>query len=78
MGKKTKQRILDTLEEKEDETESEADVLNDIERRLRKKQKVNSREVDLLIEGYNAFNIPIPKDIKRISKNKLKENKSWD
>lgn len=66
--KNTKEKIIEALEEDKEETESEADVLNDIESRVRNKEKVNRVEIDLLIEGYNAFSIPIPKDIKRILK----------
>ena len=47
---------------------SEAEVLNDIESRLRKGKEVIDREIRLLVEGYNAFNIPVPKDIQKILK----------
>jgi len=45
---------------------SEAEVLNEIETRLRKGQKVIDREVRLLVEGYNAFGVEMPKDIAKI------------
>jgi hypothetical protein len=47
---------------------SEAEVLNDIEERLRKGRKVADREVRLLVEGYDAFNVPVPRDIQKIIK----------
>lgn len=52
----------------EQEEFSEADVLNDIEHKLRKGIAVTDREVRLLVEGYHAFNIPVPKDIQKILK----------
>ena len=42
---------------------SDAEVLNDIETRLRTKKKVTDREIRLLVEGYTAFGVPMPKDI---------------
>lgn len=45
---------------------NEADVLNRIERRLRKKKKVSDREKRLLAESYVAFGVPMPKDIEKM------------
>jgi len=53
---------------KNEEEFSEAEVLNDIERRLRKNRKVADREVRLLVEAYAVYNIPVPKDIQKIIK----------
>jgi len=44
---------------------TDAEVLNDIERRLRK-GKATDKEKRLLSESYMAFNVPIPKDIMRL------------
>lgn len=44
----------------------EAEVLNRIERRLRKKRKVSDRERRLLAESYHAFGVPVPRDIGRM------------
>lgn len=45
---------------------SDADVLNRIETRLRKKKKVSDRERRLLVEGYNAFGVDIPRDVAKL------------
>jgi len=42
---------------------SDAEVLNRIEKKLRKNKKVSQREINLLVEGYTAYGIPMPKDI---------------
>ena len=47
---------------------SEAEVFNEIEMRVRKGKPVSDKERRLLIEGYYAFGVPVPKDIQ----NKLK------
>lgn len=60
---------------KNEEEFSEAEVLNDIERRLRKNRKVADREVRLLVEAYAVYNIPVPKDIQKIIKSFWKEAK---
>lgn len=44
---------------------TDADVLNRIERQLRK-GKATDREIRILCESYTAFNVPMPKDIARI------------
>jgi len=41
---------------------SEADTLNRIERRVRKK-KATSREKRILAEAYGAYGVPAPRDI---------------
>lgn len=45
---------------------SEADVLNDIEERVRQGKKVKPREINLLLLGYDGFGAPIPDDISKI------------
>jgi len=45
----------------------DADVLNRIERKVRK-GTATQREINLLIEGYTAFNVRIPKDVKKLLK----------
>jgi len=53
---------------KQEEKEfSEADELNKIENKVRK-GKATQREINLLIESYCSFNVPIPKDIMRLLK----------
>ena len=44
----------------------DAEILNRIERRLRKKKKVSDRERRLLAESYHAFGVPVPRDIGRM------------
>jgi hypothetical protein len=44
---------------------SEADILNDIERRA-KKGKVSDRELRLLVEAYHMHHILIPKEIMKL------------
>lgn len=41
---------------------SDADILNEIERRARK-GKASDRELRLLVESYICYDIPIPKEI---------------
>lgn len=43
---------------------SEADVLNEIEMRIRKKKPVSDREMRLLGESYTAFGVPYKKRVK--------------
>ena len=50
----------------EEEEWSEAEVLNEIENRLRKGKKVSDMEVRLLQEGYFGFGVQMPKDIQKI------------
>jgi len=42
---------------------SDADILNDIEDRVRKGKPVTKREIGLLVESYSAFGVQMPKDI---------------
>jgi glycine cleavage system pyridoxal-binding protein P len=65
--KKTKEKT----KQKEDEEFSEAEVLNEIETRIRKGKPVSDWEKELLLEGYSVYDAPIPKDIQK----KLKQNK---
>lgn len=44
---------------------SDADILNDIETRIREDKPVLKREVDLLLECYCTYKVVIPKDIKQ-------------
>jgi hypothetical protein len=47
---------------------SDAQILNRIERRLRE-GKASKKEIQILMEGYRAFSVQVPKDIqKRIKK----------
>jgi hypothetical protein len=43
---------------------SEADVLNKIEMRIKKKKPVSDRELRLLAESYEAFGVPIKKRVR--------------
>ena len=43
---------------------SEADVLNEIEMRIRKKKPVSDREIRLLAESYEVFGVPRNKRVK--------------
>jgi hypothetical protein len=45
--------------------QSDAEVLNEIEMRVRKGRPVSDREGRLLIESYHSFGVPIPKDIQK-------------
>lgn len=49
---------------KSKEITSEADVLNKIEMRVRKKKPVSDRELRLLAESYEAFGVPRNKRVK--------------
>ena len=42
---------------------SDAEVLNRIERKIRQGKKATDREGRLLVEGYTAYGIKMPKDI---------------
>jgi hypothetical protein len=53
------------IKRKPEKDYSDADVLNEIEMRVRKGKPVSDREGRLLIESYQAFGVPIPKDIQR-------------
>jgi hypothetical protein len=45
----------------------EAEVLNKIERKLRKGE-ATKKEMNILMGGYVAHGVPIPKDIRRLLK----------
>jgi len=45
----------------------DAEVLNRIENKLRK-GKATKKEINILMGGYVAYGVPIPKDIRRLLK----------
>ena len=49
---------------KKEEFTSEAEVLNEIEMRVKKGKPVSDREIRLLAEGYEAFKVPLKKRVK--------------
>lgn len=53
--KDLREEIVEALEDKDEEEMSEADVLNEIEDRVRKGKKTTQFERDLLVESYNAY-----------------------
>lgn len=51
--------------EEDKEEETDADILNNIENRIREDKPVLKREIDLLLECYCTYRVVIPKDIKQ-------------
>lgn len=55
---------LEEIKREENEELSDAEILNDIENRIREDKPVLKREIDLLLECYCTYGVRIPKDIR--------------